>query len=131
MKKRYIVLICIGALLLLLAIAMAAIITADNQKYNVSGEIKSVEVVSSLDGAIGGAKKTSEKDHITVLLDCIKKVKLNNKYRIKNIEQAPVFYEITFFFDNGKTKLYKYTVYPATEYSNPFKEFYDLFPSNE
>ena len=131
MKKRHIALICIGALLLLLVIVIVAKIIEDNQKYNISGEIKAVEVVSSVDGATGGPKKTSEKDNIIILLDCINKVKLNNKYRIEGIQQAPIFYEITFFYDNGKNKSYKYTVYPSTEYSNPFKEFYNLFLVDE
>lgn len=133
MKKRHIALICIGALLLLFVSVIAAKIIADNQKYHISGEIKAVEVVSSLDGPAfyGGPKKTSEKDHITILLDCLKKVKRNNKYRIKGIAQAPIFYEITFFYDNGKIKSYNYTVYPSTKYKDPFKEFYNLFSVDE
>lgn len=127
MKKRHIVLICIGALLLLITILIVVKVTVDNQKYNISGEIKSVEVESSLDSAIGGPIKTSEKEYISVLLNCIKDVKQNNKKRIKNIEQAPTFYEITFYFANGKNQTYKYTVYPATECNDPFGAFYALF----
>lgn len=127
MKKKNIVLIGISALLLLITIWIAIKVTVDNQKYNISGEIKSVEVVSSLDSAIGGPIKTSEEKYISILLNCIKDVKNNNKNEIKNIDLAPTFYEITFYFANGENKTYKYTVYPATEYKDPFGPFYDLF----
>lgn len=130
-EKKHIVLCCIGAVLLSLIVLVAAKIVADNQKYNVKGDIKAVDVSSSVDGLVGCPKKTSDNKKISVLLDCIKKVQLNNKYRIRDIEQAPIFYEITFFFNDGKSETYQYTVYPAEAYNNPFESFYKLFNLDE
>ena len=127
MKKKHIVLICITSLLLLITVLIAIKIIADNQKFNISGDIRAVEVTSSLDNVIGGPIKTSETEHISVLLNCIKEVKQNNKNRIYGIDLAPTFYKITFYFDDGSSKTYEYTTYPATQYKYPFEPFYDLF----
>jgi hypothetical protein len=124
MKKKYWVLICTVAFLF---IAIITVIHMSNSRYNITGNIESVKVESSIDNIIDGPKETSDEKKISVLLNCIKNVKLNNKYRIKNRETAPIFYKITITFTDGKNKIYEYKVYPSTEYNDPFAEFYELF----
>lgn len=134
MKKRYKLLICIGAILFLAAGAITVMMIAENAKYNISGNISSISVSSSLDGIQGSEYKSrviTKKEEIDILLKCLKKVKINNQHRIKNIQLAPHFYEITFNFENGKTKTYEYVVYPATECNNPFEDYYNIFKQTE
>ncbi len=134
MKKRYILLICIGTVIFLIAVAIMVMTLTDNAKYNVSGNISSVSVSSSSGGLQGSEYKSrviTERKEIDVLLNCLKKVKINNQHRIKNIQTAPHFYEITFMFESGKTKTYEYVVYPATKCNNPFEDYYNIFKQTE
>lgn len=130
-KKRYVFFSCIGLVVCLAAVAIFTLNFVANRKYYISGRIASVSVTSSLDG-VGGSKRdplqTSDRDELTVLLKCIKKVKINNQHRIKDIETAPISYNITFIFKSGQSKTYEYKVYPATECNNPFADFYEFFP---
>ena len=48
MKKRHVVLLCIGVLVLLLTVLIVIKKIEDDQKYVIRGEIASVEVVDSL-----------------------------------------------------------------------------------
>ena len=130
MKKRHIVLICIGVFIVLFIVG--AILVAEftyYAKYHIWGKVESVKISSTLDGN-RGPMVVSEKDKIDVLLKCIKKVRVNNRH-IRMIQLAPVQYEITFYFANGKTKTYDYTVYPATKCDSPFEDFFALFPEEE
>ncbi len=130
MKKRHIVLICIGVFIVLFIVG--AILVAEftyYAKYHIWGKVESVKISSSFDGN-RGPMVVSEKDKIDVLLKCIKKVRVNNRH-IRMIQLAPVQYEITFYFANGKTKTYDYTVYPATKCDSPFEDFFALFPEEE
>ncbi len=124
MKKRHVVLLCIGVLVLLLTVLIVIKKIEDDQKYVIRGEIASVEVVDSLRR---GPIETSDTEAISVLLNCIKDVQKNNRRRIRDIEQAPTFYEITVHFANGEDQTYEYRVYPSTAYEDPFGPFYDLF----
>ena len=130
MKKRHIVLICIGVFIVLFIVG--AILVAEftyYAKYHIWGKVESVKISSMFDGN-RGPMVVSEKDKIDVLLKCIKKVRVNNRH-IRMIQLAPVQYEITFYFANGKTKTYDYTVYPATKCDSPFEDFFALFPEEE
>ena len=134
MKKRHKLLICIGAVLFLVAGAITVMMFVENAKYNISGNISSISVSSPLDGIQGSEYKSrviTKKEEIDILLKCLKKVKINNQHRIKNIQLAPHFYEITFNFENGKTKTYEYVVYPATECNAPFEDYYNIFKQTE
>lgn len=130
MNKRRVGLICAGVLLLVMIAGVTAVNLKINKKYYITGDIRSAKVVSSLDEFTfrGGPKETEDEKQIAVLLDCIKKVRLNNKYRNTEVEIAPIFYEITFTFRDGKTATYSYTEYPATRYEYPFQDFYKFFP---
>ena len=131
MKKRHIVLICIGVFIVLFIVG--AILVAEftyYAKYHIWGKVESVKISSTLDGN-RGPMVASEKDKIDVLLKCIKKVRINNRYMQPKIQTAPIKYEITFYFANGKTKTYDYTVYPATKCDSPFEDFFALFPEEE
>lgn len=131
MKKRHIVLICIGVFIVLFIVG--AILVAEftyYAKYHIWGKVESVKISSTLDGN-RGPMVVSEKDKIDVLLKCIKKVRVNNRYMQPKIQTAPIKYEITFYFANGKTKTYDYTVYPATKCDSPFEDFFALFPEEE
>ncbi len=130
MKKRLIVLICIGVFIVLFIVGV--ILVAEftyYAKYHIWGKVESVKISSTLDGN-RGPMVVSEKDKIDVLLKCIKKVRVNNRH-IRMIQIAPIQYEITFYFANGKTKTYDYTVYPATKCDSPFEDFFALFPEEE
>ena len=131
MKKRHIVLMCIGVFIVLFIVG--AILVAEftyYAKYHIWGKVESVKISSSFDGN-RGPMVVSEKDKIDVLLKCIKKVRVNNRYMQPKIQTAPIKYEITFYFANGKTKTYDYTVYPATKCDSPFEDFFALFPDEE
>ena len=131
MKKRHIVLICIGVFIVLFIVG--ALLVAEftyYAKYHIWGKVESVKISSSFDGN-RGPMVVSEKDKIDVLLKCIKKVRVNNRYMQPKIQTAPIKYEITFYFANGKTKTYDYTVYPATKCDSPFEDFFALFPEEE
>ncbi len=127
MKKKHWIIIGIGIILLVFAAFVLFRSCSENQKFNISGKIASVRIESyTLNYPVG----TSDENAIAVLLECLKKVKLNNKYRIKDIEVAPFICDITFFFSDGKIKTYTYTAYPAEKYDNPFKDFFDMFPES-
>ena len=126
LKKKYIVFICLGALIFSIAGVILTAIIKENAKYNITGKITSVSVSGRVD-SLPDPTVIYDEGEIDVLLNCLKKVKINNRHQIRNIQTAPWFYEITFTFEDGKTKTYEYIVYPATKCSNPFEDFYKLF----
>ncbi|MBQ6875252.1 MAG: hypothetical protein IJN46_03325 [Lachnospiraceae bacterium] len=126
MKKKYIVFICLGALIFSIAGVIVTAIIKENAKYNITGKITSVSVSGRVD-KLPDPTVIFDEGEIDVLLKCLKKVKINNRHLIRNISTSPWFYEITFTFEDGKTKTYEYIVYPATKCSNPFEDFYKLF----
>ena len=127
MKTKRIILICVGILLgaLLIAILVNAIIK--HEYFVVRGDIKSVTVASTVDSHYGGPVQTSDKEQIAVLLECIKKAELNNRYAQLDVETAPIYYDVTFEFSDGRTETRKYTQFPATQYVGPFSDFYAFF----
>lgn len=130
MKKKKKIWLSLGVVLCAAAFFLFVSWYRENKKFYITGEIASVEVTSSLDGINGGAIgpiQTSDEEHIALLLECIKDVQRNNWYWLRQAEQAPIDYEITFTFQNGETETYKYRVYPAKKYKYPFREFYKIF----
>lgn len=129
-SKRNVFFGCVGVSVCLVAALIFILNFNANRKYDIRGNIASASVASSLDG-LGGSEReplqTSDKDELDVLLKCIKKVRTNNKYRIKGIEVAPISYDITVTFQGGQSRAYEYKVYQATKCNNPFEEFYELF----
>jgi len=126
LKKKYIVFICLGALIFSIAGVIVTAIIKENAKYNITGKITSVSVSGRVD-KLPDPTVIYDESEIDILLKCLKKVKINNQHQIKNIMTAPNFYEITFTFEDGKTKTYEYIVYPATKCNRPFEDFYKLF----
>ena len=133
MKKRYIFLICIAVLLLSFAVFVAVRMSAEYEKYNISGNVEEVEIHLKENLAFQKLpERITDKDQIAVLLNCIKKAKNNYRYRIRDMEETIIpVYEFTFFFDDGKTKTYTYEVYPSEKYKNPFGDLWDMFPQGE
>ena len=95
-------------------------------------DIKKVIVKSSLDSIYGKYYVTDKEEEIAVLKKCLFKCYMNNKFRTKrNILIAPIDYEITYFFEDSKSKTCNYKAYPSTFFDNPFGDFYSLYDTEK
>lgn len=127
MKKKKIR-IALGVVLCAAVIFLFVNWYKENKKFYITGEIASVEVTSSDKGLPPGSTiQTSNEVQIALLLECIKDVQKNNWYRLRQAEQEPIDYEITFTFQTGETETYQYREYPAKKYKYPFRKFYKIF----
>lgn len=119
-----------GTLLLIVALIISNSFS-EFEKYYIHDDIDFVEVISTEHKDV---LTTSDKSHILILTNCLRNIALNNICQSfsKQVSIAPQTYEITFFFADGKTETFFYTVYPAvkypaTKYNQPLRPFFDLY----
>lgn len=120
-----------GTLLLIVALIISNSFS-EFEKYYIHDDIDFVEVISTEHRK--DVLTTSNKAHILILTNCLRNIALNNICQgfTRQVSIAPQTYEITFYFANGKTETFSYTVYPAVKYpaakyNQPLRPFFDLY----
>lgn len=127
-KKRLALILAMLAVVITVAAVLIIKLSTSVEPSINADDISSIEISNSHGGFMNGIK-TSDREQISVLLECIKTASLNNKYRNFGEQTGPNFFKVTFEYKDGTSETREYKEYPSTKYPAPFKPFYDLFDS--